>query len=233
MIRLVLFDIDGTLIHTGGAGVKAFAKVFATEFNQQEGFERLKFAGRTDTGLVREFFGFHDIPATPENFERFFERYIFWLDHILQDSISDVCPGVWEFIHALQGLPEPPLLGLLTGNIRLGAEIKLRHFQLWDVFETGGFADDHEERDHIAAIARQRGSRVLKKDLRGDEVLVIGDTPLDIRCARAIGARVLAVATGGHKLEELKAHQADWAVADLRQIGVEEVVGETREPLKR
>ena len=225
MIRLVLFDIDGTLVHTGGAGVKAFAQVFATEFKAREGFERLKFAGRTDTGLVREFFGYHHIPATAENFQRFFERYSFWLDHILRDSKSDVCPGVPEFIEGLQNLPEPPLLGLLTGNIRLGAEIKLRHFKLWDLFETGAFADDHEERDHIAAVARQRGSRILKQELRGDQVLVIGDTPLDIRCARAIGAKVLAVATGGHKLDELKSYKPDWAVADLRTIKPEEVIG--------
>src|SRR5438105_11376628 len=198
MVRLVLFDIDGTLIRTGGAGVKAFAKVFETEFNAVDGFERLKFAGRTDTGLVREFFGFHQIHATPQNFERFFERYSFWLDHILRDSKSDVCPGIWEFIGAVKRLARPPLLGLLTGNIRLGAEIKLRHFKLWDVFEMGAFADDHEERDQIAAIARQRASRILNEDLRGEQVLVIGDTPLDIRCARAIEAKVLAVATGGH-----------------------------------
>ena len=96
------------------------------------------------------------------------------------------------------------MLGLLTGNIRLGAEIKLRHFNLWDAFQTGAFADDHEERDQIAAVARQRGSRILGTELRGDEVVVIGDTPLDIRCARAIGAKALAVATGGAKLAELE-----------------------------
>jgi phosphoglycolate phosphatase len=224
-VRLVLFDIDGTLIRTGGAGVRAFAKTFASEFNAEDGFERLKFAGRTDFSLVREFFSFHQIAPTPGNFERFFQCYVFWLDHILHDSKSEVCPGVWELIRELQRLPQAPLLGLVTGNIRLGAEIKLRHFNLWEVFQTGGFADDHEERDQIAAAARQRGSRILGENLRGDQVVVIGDTPFDIRCARAIGAKALAVATGGAKLEELERHQPDWAIKDLRAVTAREVVG--------
>ena len=223
MVRLILFDIDGTLVHTGGAGVKAFAKTFTTEFNAVDGIEALKFAGRTDTSLVREFFGHHQIEPTPQNFERFFERYVFWLDQLLHESKTELCPGVWEFIHALHALPEAPLLGLLTGNIRLGAEIKLRHFNLWEVFKTGAFADDHEERDQIAAVALQRGSRVLGTELRGDEVVVIGDTPFDIRCARAIGARALAVATGGARLADLEVHQPDWAISDLRAITAREV----------
>src|SRR6266436_1835228 len=98
MVRLVLFDIDGTLVRTSGAGVKAFAKVFATEFGAVDGFERLKFSGRTDVSLVREFFGLHDIPATAENFRRFFERYVFWLDDALKQSQGAVCPGVWKFL---------------------------------------------------------------------------------------------------------------------------------------
>jgi len=224
MVRLVLFDIDGTLIRTGGAGVKAFRKVFATEFGATDGFERLKFAGRTDVSLVREFFGFHAIPATPLNFQRFFERYAFWLDHILQEGRTEVCAGVRELIAGLRLQPGPPVLGLLTGNIRLGAEIKLRHAGLWDEFVTGAFADDHEQRDEIARIARERGCRVLGQALADDQVLVIGDTPLDVRCGRAIGARVLAVASGGSKLEELQASRPDWAVADLLQIKPEEVL---------
>ena len=224
MIRLVLFDIDGTLVHTGGAGMEAFRQTFAEEFKARDGIEKLKFAGRTDVSIVREFFGVHNIAATPENFRRFFEQYVFRLDHVLARNQTATCPGVREFIHALQSLTQPPVLGLLTGNIRLGAEIKLRHFGLWDLFETGAFADDHEDRDQIAVAAHKRASRALQQDLRGEEILVIGDTPFDIRCGRAIGAKVLAVATGGATLKELKHHKPDWAVEDLTRISVREIV---------
>ena len=224
MARLVLFDVDGTLIRTGGAGMRAFAKVFATEFNAADGFERLKFGGRTDLSLIREFFGFHHIPFTPENLQRFFGPYEFWLEQFLRQGGVQVCSGVWEFIHGLQALPRPPLLGLLTGNIRRGAEIKLRRVHLWETFVTGAFADDSEERAQIAAIARRRGGELLGEELRDDQVLVIGDTPRDILCARAIGAKVLAVATGVCSLDELKSHQPDWAVSDLGQVSPSMVV---------
>src|SRR5579859_6647309 len=112
MIRLALFDIDGTLVRTGGAGVKAFAKVFETEFGQVDGFERLKFGGRTDLSLLKEFFSYHQIPASPENMERFFSRYAFWLDHFLSQCQGEVCPGVREFIGELKADKDAPLLGL-------------------------------------------------------------------------------------------------------------------------
>src|SRR4051794_1875882 len=223
MVHLVLFDIDGTLIRTGGAGVKAFRKVFETEFKAVDGFENLKFAGRTDASLVREFFTAHKIAPTPEHFERFYDRCVFWLDHILHQCETEVCAGAWDLIYGLLALPQPPVLGLLTGNIRLGAEIKLRHAGLWDMFTTGAFADDHEDRNQIAEVARQRGSRILKQQLRCEDVVVIGDTPHDIRCGRAIGAKVLAVASGGSSLEELKSHRPEWALKDLTEIRAEKL----------
>lgn len=225
MTRLVLFDIDGTLVRTGGAGMKAFARVFATEFNLPNGTEQLRFAGRTDVSLVREFFKLKHLPTTRENFARFFDRYVFWLDHLLARSKTEECPGIWPFLRELQSLPEPPLLGLLTGNIQLGAEIKLRHFNLWQEFATGAFADDHEDRDQIARVALQRGARVLGTQITGRDVVVIGDTALDIRCGRAIGAKVLAVATGGHDLELLKSHAPDWVVPDLTAVSAREICG--------
>ncbi len=223
MARAVLFDIDGTLIRTGGAGIKAFARAGETAFGIANGTAHMKFAGRTDTGLVREFLIWHGLKPSAENRQRFLDAYVFWLDQMLPQCTGGVCPGVWQFLRDLRALPEPPLIGLLTGNIRLGAEIKLRHYRLWEEFVTGAFADDHEERNLIAVAAHQRVSRHLKKDLGGEEIIVIGDTPHDIRCGRAIGARVIAVATGGAELDELREHTPDWCVKDLREMAVAEV----------
>jgi phosphoglycolate phosphatase-like HAD superfamily hydrolase len=223
MIRLVLFDIDGTLVHTGRAGSRAFGKTLASEFNAPESVEKVRFGGRTDPSLARELFGHNRIPPTPENFNRFFGSYVFWLDHLVANSNGEICRGVPEFIRDLRALPNPPMPGLLTGNIRLGAEIKLRRYGLWEFFETGGFADDSEDRNHIAAAALERGRRLLGGNLRGEEILVVGDTPHDVRCGQFIGAKVLAVATGGATLEELQNHKPDWAVEDLTRVSAREV----------
>jgi phosphoglycolate phosphatase-like HAD superfamily hydrolase len=223
VIRLILFDVDGTLMHTGQAGVKAFARTFASEFNIPNGTENLTFAGRTDPSIVREFFLRHNIAPSPEHFRKFFEAYIFWLDYLLPRCEGGICPGVWNFIHDSQALSNPPLLGLLTGNIRLGAEIKLRYFYLWESFVIGAFGDDHEDRNQLAVVALQRARRVLVNGLKPEEVLVVGDTPLDIECARAIGAQSLAVATGAFSLETLQPLKPGWAVAHLGTVTARQI----------
>jgi phosphoglycolate phosphatase len=218
MIRLVLFDIDGTLIRTAGAGVKAFARTCEMEFKVPNGTEGLSFAGRTDPSIVREFFKRYGIEPKPENFQRFFDSYVFWLDHLLEQTSGAVLPGVADWITELQSQPNGPVLGLLTGNIRLGAQIKLSHYGIWHHFATGGFGDDHEDRDQIAAVARARGCRLCNEPLRGEQILVIGDTPLDVKCGKAIGAKTLAVATGTFAAEQLSGCGATWVAKDLRQV---------------
>ena len=225
MIRLVLFDIDGTLINSGGAGEKAFARVFANFFGVPNGTEKLRFAGRTDLGILREFFVQNAIEPSPENTARFFDAYIFLLGHMLQNLPGRVLPGVWPWLHDLHSLPHQPTIGLLTGNVRLGAEIKLRHFHLWEQFATGGFADDSAERNGIAVAAKERGEAVLGRKLHGEEILVIGDTPHDISCGRHIGAKVLAVGTGMFGTKELRTFQPDWAVDHLDQVSATELCG--------
>jgi phosphoglycolate phosphatase len=219
MVRLVLFDIDGTLIQSGGAGERAFAQVARSVFNVAEGTRGLSFAGRTDGSIVREMFARHGIAETAENFQRFFDAYVFWLDELLPKIGGRVLPRVHEWIAELREMQDPPLLGLLTGNIRLGAQIKLKHYGLWDYFVTGGFSDDNENRCQIAAIARDRGSRLLGSELKGEQVLVIGDTPHDIECGQSIGARVLAVGTGSHKHEDLRRYNPTWFVPSLAAVG--------------
>ena len=123
--RVILFDIDGTLIRTGGAGVRAFAQTAATVFQRPGGTESLTFHGRTDSSLVREFLRVNGLPDHPENRERFLTSYLFLLDHQLQQHAGGLCPGVTRLLAELPTLPSPPLIGLLTGNVRLGAILKL------------------------------------------------------------------------------------------------------------
>lgn len=198
--------------------MKAFERTFASQFGVPNATRAMNFAGRTDTSLVREGFQRHRIEASSENFRHFFDAYVFWLHHLLGELRGEVCPGAHELIESLRQLPEPPVIGLLTGNIRLGAEIKLRHFGLWDCFETGAFGDDHENRNELAAIAHRRGAKKLGPVLRREEVLVVGDTPLDIECGCSIQARVLAVATGGYSGAELRKHPATWVVETLTEV---------------
>jgi phosphoglycolate phosphatase len=223
MVRLVLFDIDGTLILSGGAGEKAFGHACSMEFDVPNATEHLQFAGRTDPSIVRDFFIRNHIEPSAENFRRFFDCYVFWLDYILARSNGVVLPGVMGLLRDLRTVSQPPVIGLLTGNIRLGAQIKLTHYNLWHDFATGGFGDDHEDRNCLAAIAQSRGEKLLGEKLRGDQILVIGDTPRDIECAKSINARVLAVATGNYKHEQLRSYNPTWTVDCLESVQVEEL----------
>jgi phosphoglycolate phosphatase-like HAD superfamily hydrolase len=224
VIRLVLFDIDGTLIRTGGAGVKAFGETFASEFKLPEATRKVVFHGRTDVSLVRQIFRANGIAETPAHFTRFFDRYPFWLDHYLQRLDGGPCEGVLEFLSELEAVKNAPVLALLTGNIRLGAELKLRRYNLWQHFAFGAFADDHEDRNCIAGVARDRGKERFGGKLEPEEILVVGDTPHDIECGKSIGAKVLAVGTGGVKLDELRAHTPTYVVSDLTKISAQEAL---------
>ena len=225
MVKLILFDIDGTLIRSGGAGVRAFERTFNEIFGLQNATQRMKFAGRTDVSLVRECFRLFEIDPVEENFRRFFENYPIFLEELLKSTTGGVCEGITTLIRQLELAPEKPVLGLLTGNVRRGAELKLRHYKLWHHFTTGAFADDHEDRNCIASIAQRRGSEALGKKLAGEEIVVIGDTPLDIACGQSIGAKVLAVGTGEYGRAELAKTGPTWAVDHVGQIEMRTLLG--------
>ncbi len=224
MVRLVLFDIDGTLIRTGGAGVKAFETTFAEVFGLREATKTLKFAGRTDVSLVRECFSQHGVEPSTENFKRFFDSYPKFLEQLIKTLPGGVCEGIHDSLEAISRARHKPVLGLLTGNVRRGAELKLSHYGLWHRFETGAFGDDHEDRNCIADTAKKRGEALAGQTLSGEEILVIGDTPLDIACGKSIGAKVLAVGTGNYTRQELQQCGPEWAVDNISQIPVNELL---------
>ena len=214
MFRLVLFDIDGTLISTGGAGVKAFGTAFAKEFGLPEATQSMSFAGRTDLGLVELIFSRNNIEFTPPEIERFFKAYFPHLGDFLPTDNTTPLEGVNELIDSIKQWQPEPVIGLLTGNHPKSAELKLRHYHLWDEFEMGVFGDRSTNRNDVAKDAWDWAQNRWD-DIRPEEILVIGDTQRDIQCARTIGAKVLAVATGEISVEELEKYNPDWAVANL------------------
>ena len=215
--RLILFDIDGTLISTGGAGVKAFGQTFDDLFNLPEATAQTRFDGRTDHGLVREIFAAQSIDPTPENIGRFQTGYLERLQTFLPGVQHEPLPGVREFITHCQNHPTAPTLALLTGNHPKGAEIKLRHYQLWDQFEFGAFGGDTPDRNDIARQALAEGQTRLS-NLQPSEILIIGDTDRDITCAQSIGADSLAVATGPYTEAELTQHNPTHTTPNLKGL---------------
>jgi phosphoglycolate phosphatase len=212
-MNVCLFDIDGTLIASGGAGKAALERALAALFGITRPIEKLQLSGRTDRAIVADLFRLHDLDHTPDNQARLTEAYLHHLPDCLAISAGRVLPGVAALLEHLRKRDDV-LLGLLTGNIRAGARIKLGHYGLHDYFTVGGFGDRHTDRDDVAREALAEVTRHLNAvDPR--RVWVVGDTPLDIRCARAIDARAIAVCTGWHSVDELAAHGPDLLLDDL------------------
>lgn len=215
-MKIILFDIDGTLLLTGRAGQGAIQ----TTVRELYGIEKLadvKIQGQTDRGIARELFAAHDLEDSDENWQTFRECYAKNLEKELPQRDGYVLPGVREILEQLDAR-EDAILGLLTGNIEKGARLKLEHYDLMHFFSFGGYGDHHPVRDDVARTAKENAEQELGRQVAPDSIWVIGDTPNDIRCAKAIGARVLAVGTGGVELPELDSHDPDHCTADLSDV---------------
>jgi phosphoglycolate phosphatase len=213
-MHVVLFDIDGTLLSSGGAGKAAFESALLSEFHLPELRGQVAYAGRTDRAIGHDLFQLHEIAATTDNWRRFAQRYVGNLPASLAAHAGKVLPGVVPLLERLRARPDVAM-GLLTGNLHAGARVKLGYFGLFEHFAFGGFGDEHLCRDDVARQALAAARRHLDRRFRPDRVWVIGDTPLDVCCARAIGARVIAVATGIYRLGELSAAKPDLLLKDL------------------
>lgn len=211
---LLLWDIDGTLIASGGAGMRALQTALHRVFGVEGSLADIDFAGRTDQWIMREIFRKFAITPTAENFARCFEGYVTALPAELANPQARVLPGVRELLStaAAHGATAQ---GLLTGNLRRGAQVKLAHHGLWEHFAFGAFGDDSEFRNELGPHALRRAREHHRAEFAPDRVWIIGDTPHDIACARAAGVRVLAVATGGSTVDELRAHAPDAVFDDL------------------
>ena len=214
---LLLFDIDGTLLLSGRAGLRAMNRAFEQTFGVADAFAGTSFGGRTDSFLLSYGLKTAGLPDIPENHARFRAAYVPLLAEEIQHpgtGHKGLMPGARELIEALVD-HDHLHLALLTGNYRAAAEVKLTHFELWEFFEWGAFSDDAADRNALVPIARQRAEIYDVPAEALERVIVIGDTPHDIECARVAGAISIAVATGGHTVEELRAAGADFVLADL------------------
>jgi phosphoglycolate phosphatase len=215
--RLLLFDIDGTLIHSGGAGVHALKSAFTERFGIADDFHDIEIAGMTDSGIVVSILNKHKIPATNENVSAFLDSYVHFLSLELPRRMGKLLPGVLELLEKLKSRPHL-VLALLTGNVSRGAQLKLEHYGVWHFFEFGAFADDHHDRNRLGTVARARAKEKHGRQFAASEIDVIGDTPRDIACGKAIGARTIAVATGRWRRDELARYEPDFLIDDLSDV---------------
>jgi len=218
MDQLFLFDIDGTLVVTGGAGQRAMNRAFHDVFGVPDAFVGVELAGRTDTSILGDAFARQRLDMTPEAIAAFRSRYLECLKQEVPRPGPNkrVLPGITELLEVLQPAPHN-FLALLTGNYCDAAEVKLGHFDLWRYFRCGAFGEDHGDRNALVPVALQRARSVgLPPHVEEARVVVIGDTPRDVACAHAHGARCVAVATGEYNAESLRAAGADAVFEDLR-----------------
>jgi phosphoglycolate phosphatase-like HAD superfamily hydrolase len=212
-MHVVLFDIDGTLVSSGGAGRAAMEAALTSVFGVRAGADGVPFSGRTDRAITRDLFRRHAIEESAANWQDFLAAYLGHLPGCLQEHRGLVLPGITALLEQM-ATRKDVTLGLLTGNVREGARLKLGHFGLFHHFAFGGFGDHHHDRDEVAREALAAAHDHLR-GRKPQNVWVIGDTPLDVRCARAIGARAVAVATGWHSREELAGSRPDLLLTDL------------------
>ncbi|HJY53374.1 MAG TPA: HAD family hydrolase [Candidatus Udaeobacter sp.] len=215
--RLLLFDIDGTLIHSGGAGVQALKAAFKERFGINDDLQDIEIAGMTDSGIVLSILNKHRIAATNENVSAFLDSYVHFLSQELPRRKGKLMPGVLELLERLKSRPHV-VLALLTGNVSRGARLKLEHYGVWHFFEFGAFADDHRDRNELGRFARARAEEKHRREFAASEIDVIGDTPRDIACGKALGARTIAVATGRWSRDELANHHPDFLIDDLSEV---------------
>ncbi len=212
--RLLLFDIDGTLITSGGAGESALREAVRERFGEHEDLEGIVIAGATDALIAHQLLTKHGRPITPENISAILDSYLNHLPKRLPQHKGRVLPGILELLERLKNRSDC-VVALLTGNLRRGAEIKLTHYGVWHYFEFGAFADDHHDRNELGKFAAARAQERHGEEFPPERIYIIGDTPRDIECGKAIGAKTVAIATGNYPLSVLESHQPDFLFSDL------------------
>ncbi|HET9371048.1 MAG TPA: haloacid dehalogenase-like hydrolase [Vicinamibacterales bacterium] len=214
---LVLFDIDGTLVHTGRAGLRGMNAAIGRLFGRAGAMNAVPFAGRTDRAIVSDVLRQLGRGIADEDVFHVRQAYLEDLAiEITRPPVGDfgVLPGIAPLLDALHADPAV-VVALLTGNFEGGAAIKLGHFDLWRRFDFGAFGDHHEDRRCLVPVALERARDISGLSFAPARVVVIGDTPLDVDCARAHGARAIAVATGPFGVEALAEAGAHLAVESL------------------
>lgn len=212
----ILFDIDGTLLRTRGAGRSAIDIALQDMFGIVN-TTKVPLAGRTDYAILSDIFQANGIDFS-EHYESFSTHYHKQLELTLQEIEGDVLPGVKELLEQLKEVEFP--LGIITGNGRTPAWAKLKRFGLESYFNFGGYGDSSPNRNDVAAQAIEAASQALKNDFQIHHCWVVGDTPADVECAKSVGAKSIAVLTGGFDHNDFVDYSADEIVNDLTHISL-------------